>query len=100
MEKKLVKKDIEKYKSIEAIGNLEGGKILIKALEGDVLNGFATVLSMYRSSTEIELRATIAKLASDYSLLKVLTRAGKNRKFAQQELARLMKEDPEPEDQE
>lgn len=88
--KEEVQKDIELYKSIESIGNLDGGKELIRSLESDVVSGVDMLLSIYRTGTEMEIRATLAKLASDLNLLRVLNRATANKELAQDELKRIL----------
>lgn len=90
--KEEIKKDIGLYSSIESIGNLDGGKELIRSLESDVVSGVDMLLSIYRTGTEMEIRATLAKLASDLALLRVLNRARENKQLAEQELKRILGE--------
>ena len=97
MEVKEVKRDLKRFKAVASIVNQEGGKVLIKGLEKDVLSGLDCVLSMYRGD-EIELRATIAKLKADLDLLRVLKRSSKNVKIVEEELAKLLADGFEDED--
>lgn len=87
-----VSDDVKAYAEIESIGNMEGGKKLIVSLEKDVVNSVDILLSIYRTGEEMEIRATLAKLASDLALLRVLNRARENKELAEQELKRILGE--------
>lgn len=90
-EQKAVQEDIDKYHAINAIANQEGGKVLIKSLEADVVAGVETIISLYKGN-EMELRSTIAKLSANLNLLRVFKRAAKNEKEMRKELATLLEE--------
>jgi len=90
-EQKAVQDDLDKYHAINAIANQEGGKILIKSLESDVVAGVETVISLYKGD-EMELRSTIAKLSANLSLLRVFKRAVKNEEELRKELVALLEE--------
>lgn len=87
-----VQDDIKLFASIEALGNLEGGKKLIDTLEKDVVSSVDTLVSMYKTAQDIEIRTVIAELSSKLSLLRVLNRSGKNKEMAQDELKKILGE--------
>lgn len=91
-QKKEIEEDIGQYKSIESLANLEGGKILITSLGKDIVSGIEIILSTYKQASHIELLAVIAKLQSDLGIYRVLKRAGRNKKMAQEELQKLLEE--------
>lgn len=90
-EQKTIQEDIDKYHAINAIANQEGGKVLIKSLEADVVAGVETIISLYKGN-EMELRSTIAKLSANLNLLRVFKRAAKNEEELRKELATLLEE--------
>lgn len=92
MDKTEVENDLKTFSALEALVHSDGGKILIDNLKKDVVNGVETVISMYRQAPEIDLRATIAKLQSDLSLLRVLTRSEVNKEMAKNELEKMLSE--------
>lgn len=87
-----VTKDVDTFKALDALAHSDGGIIVIGSLKKDVVNGVESIISMYRTASEIELRASIAKLHADLSLLRVLTRSEANKKLAQDELEKLLAE--------
>jgi hypothetical protein len=87
-----VQDDIKLFASIEALGNLEGGKKLIDTLEKDVVSSVDTLVSTYKTAQDIEIRTVIAELSSKLSLLRVLNRSGKNKEMAQDELKKILGE--------
>ena len=92
MVKTEVENDLKTFSALEALTLSEGGKILIDSLKKDVVNGVESVISMYRQAPEIDLRAMIAKLQSDLSLLRVLTRSEANKEMAKEELEKMLAE--------
>lgn len=90
-EQKAVEDDFKKYQAINAIANQEGGKVLIKSLESDVVAGVDMIISLYKGD-EMELRTTIAKLSANLNLLRVFKRAIKNEDELRKELATLLEE--------
>lgn len=87
---KAVLEDVGRFKSIGALKDSEGGKLLVGTLEQDVVSGVERIVGSYRESSHIELIAIIAKLQSDLSLLRVLTRAETNQKDAEDALKTLL----------
>jgi hypothetical protein len=90
MEKSEIQEDVKTYKSLEAVANSDGGKILIDNLKKDVVNGVESLFSLYKNGSDIEIRTTIAKLQANLSLLRSLTRSSQNKKLAQEELKKLL----------
>lgn len=92
MEKNEVEQDVDLYSSLDAVAHSEGGKILIENLKSDVVNSVESLLSNYKTSDEMLLRSTIAKLQSDLGILRALTRSEKNKKMAEEELKKILAE--------
>lgn len=92
-EKEQIQKDIKLYSSLEAVERSEGGQILIKGLKKDVASAIDEISLKYRTLPDIELRAAAARLSERINLLRTLTRATKNKKFAVKELESLQEEE-------
>lgn len=78
--------DIKRYSRIEAISNTEGGKIVLGGLRKDISSCISDITRGYGKYTHIELIAKCARLSEQLTLLRVLNRASKLKKFAQEEL--------------
>ena len=90
-DQKAVQEDFKKYQAINAIASQEGGKVLIKSLEADVVAGVEMIISLYRGD-EMELRVTIAKLSANLNLLRAFKRSAKNEEELRKELVSLLEE--------
>ena len=93
MNKEEIQKDIKKYSSIEAVENSEGGKLLIKSLEKDVVSCIDEMSSKIKTATHIELVAIIAKMSERLTLLRAIRRAKNLKNMAAKELEFLLKEE-------
>ena len=91
--KEEVKQDIKKFSSIMAVSATDGGKLLVKSLQKDIVSCVDELCGKYKTSTHIEMIAVTSKLSEKLTLLRVLNRAKKNRKVAQEELEFLLKEE-------
>lgn len=95
-QKKLVKKEVDTYAAIEAVSNLQGGKILIKSLKKDIVASIDTIISRSKSATNLaELMAPAIALGERLAMLRTLKRATKNKKFALRELEEILKDEPD-----
>lgn len=88
-----IKKDIKKFSAIDAISNTEGGKIIVKSIQKDVISSIDDLSSKYKTATHIELISLCARLSERLSLLRVLNKAKKLKKLAQEELEFILKEE-------
>lgn len=70
--KEEILKDIKTHKAITALGNQEGGEILISTLKKEVKRDIDIITSLYNDD-EIKLRTAVISLRKDLSLLKLLT---------------------------
>jgi hypothetical protein len=95
--KKSVRKDIGDYSALESLKNSEGGKILIKNLQKDIIGSIDSIVSKYKSCELSEMIAWAAKLSTSLAIYRSLNRASKNKKLAQIELETLLAEDPDEE---
>lgn len=89
---KEIQEDIDKYASISALSNLEGGKILIGGLKSDILSAISFLSGNYKTAPEMELRTVCAKLDINLNLYRAMTRAEKNKQLAIEELENLLAE--------
>lgn len=92
MEKEEIQTDIKRLKSISAVAEQEGGKLLIKSLQKDVVNDLETILSLYRGD-EMELRTAAANLKAHLGVLRTLTRSRSQLKLAMSALEAVEKEE-------
>ena len=88
-----IKKDIQKYSSIDAISNSQGGKIVVTSLRKDVVSTIDELISKYKTLSHTEMIALCATLHARLSLLRVLTRAKKLKKYAMEEMEFILKEE-------
>lgn len=95
--KKEVQSDVGRLKSITALVNLPGGKLLVKALKRDVEANLESVLSLYKGP-EIELRAAVISLKTNLTMLRTLLKSKKMLKMAIEVLAELAENDESDEE--
>ena len=86
MTKDEVKTDIQKFSAIDAISNTIGGKIIITSLQKDVVFSIDELISKYKTISHIEMIALCARLSERITLLRVLNKAKKLKKLAQEEM--------------
>jgi hypothetical protein len=91
--KEEVKKDIKKYSAIDAVSSTPGGKVLVTSLKKDITSTIDELTSKYKTSSHIEMIALCATLHARLTLLRVLNRAKKVKKLAQEELEFILKEE-------
>lgn len=84
-----IEKDISNFKAITAVANQEGGKLLISAIERDILTSVET-LCQSDKATEIELRAAAIKLRVNLSMWRLLKGAPASQKIAEDALKDLL----------
>jgi hypothetical protein len=88
-----VKKDIQKFSAIDAISSTVGGKIVVKNLQKDIVSTIDELCSKYKTTPHIEMIALCSRLSERLTLLRVLTKAKKLKKLAQEEMEFLLKEE-------
>jgi hypothetical protein len=93
--KEEVQKDIRKFDSLSAISTTAGGKLLIKSLQKDCVSCIDELSAKVKTAPHMELVAIISKLTEKLTLLRVLNRAPKLKKFALDELEFILKEELE-----
>ena len=92
-ESKIIKKDIVGYAEMEAVANSAGGKRLIKSLLSDINGSIEGICHGYREMPHFELISLSARLSERLALLRVLTRAKKNKNSAKDALSALLKDE-------
>jgi hypothetical protein len=93
MTKEDVIKDIQKFSAIDAVSNTAGGKIIVKSLQKDIVSSIDELSSKYKTSSHLEMIALCARLSERLTMLRVLTKAKKLKKLAQEELQFLLDEE-------
>lgn len=86
-----IKGEVKKFKAIEAVGNSEGGKLIIASVLRDIDSSIATLIGKYKSASDSELRAACASLEANYNLYNLLSGASENKKIAMQDLKEAQK---------
>lgn len=81
--------DVERYKSIAAILDQDGGKVLVEGLRASVTSDINRIIALF-SAPEMELRCAVAKLKADLDLYHTLVHARPNAEVAQEALAGLL----------
>ena len=97
-EKQLVKSDIKRYASLEAISKSEGGQMLLKGLQSDILASIGVLGNQWQELAEPTLRATCGLLNDRLNLYRTLINAPKNKQGALKALEELLKQEPDIED--
>jgi len=72
-------KELKKYSSLSALQDSEGGKIIIQALEKDIVSAIDSLCSKYKDGTHIELISLCSKLSERLFIMKTITRSKKNK---------------------
>lgn len=89
-----VEDDVGKYKAIEVVLNMKGGKLIMATLRkdiADIVDGLPSLLK----APEVELRAAVARLGATLSMYRVLKHAPENAKMAEEALSKLLEEEKE-----
>jgi len=73
-----LKKDKDFYHNLKALGDTEGGKILIDGLVQDSINVMRRLSGSYETESELMLRAQCAKLQTNLAMLGTLNNAKTN----------------------
>lgn len=88
-----IKKDIQKFSALEAVSSTTGGKILLKGLQKDIVSTIDEICGKYKTASHVEMIALSARLGEKLILLRVLNKAKKLKKLAQEELDFILKEE-------
>lgn len=83
---KELKDEIRKHNALQALPNLEGGKILVETLKKDITDVINEICLKHKTATHIELVTICVKLNERLNILKMITGAKKRKKAAQEEL--------------
>lgn len=90
-----IEKDLEKYIDLEKLADSAGGKIVVDNLAKDILSTAESLGNRYKTATHAELMSLCADLESKWSILRLITRAKKNKELAEVALREALAEDPE-----
>jgi hypothetical protein len=71
---------LDSLKSLKALADSDGGKVLIDGLVQDILNKISLLSSNYGTMSHVEMIATCASMSEKVFMLKALVRADENYK--------------------
>ena len=91
-QKEEIQKEIQKHASIEALSKTEGGQLVIKTLEKDILYAINSINVEFKSATHAELISLCAKLSEKTTMYRLLIGAEKRKGIAIEDLQNFLKE--------
>ncbi len=89
-EKELIEKDIDKYGSLEALANTDGGKVLIDSLKDDVVASIEEIMTRYKELSHTEFIALGASLEAKFNVIKSIDRSMENKELAKDYLKQIL----------
>lgn len=92
-----IKEDIARHAAIEAVGNMEGGRMIIAATKQEVDFSIDRLAYGFEMANNDELRSWCATLKANLTLLNLLTGARDKKITAMKDLREHNKFQPEPE---
>lgn len=91
-EKDEAQKELDIASALEAVAVSKGGVIIQESLVSDIVGLVSTLAIKYKGATQLELVGLCADLKTKLDMLRVLSRAGKNKEFLIETLADALKE--------
>jgi hypothetical protein len=82
----------QKYHDLKALYSTPGGKLLVDALVKDACSAVELIANQYKSLSHQEFVALGADISTKINLARSLTRAEKNEKYIDEQMADLLKE--------
>lgn len=86
---KEIRDDLDKYKAIAALGNQDGGKLLLEMLRSTIANCVESITSL-ADGEDMKLRCAALKLKVNLDLYRALKRADENVTLAEEALTKLL----------
>ena len=77
----LIKDDLDIQSSLSALNDSKGGKILVKSLVKDILDGINDIASNHNKLTQQEFISIGAKIKTSIDMVQVLSGAESNKKY-------------------
>jgi len=93
MNKKEVTKDLGDFKSMSALKDSNGGKLLIKTLLKDTRSIINELTAIYKTASHIELVALISGMEAKLSIYNGLVQSDTNKELAQEVLDQILKDE-------
>lgn len=102
MAKQLTQKEelqevVAKQSSLEAVKLSEGGQLVIKALQKDILSAINILAYSYKTVSHASLMANCASLAEKIAVYRLINGSSKSKKIAMDELKEFLAENPDVE---
>lgn len=91
-EKEEMKRDLSVASAIAEVSTSRGGIIVQESLTDDIVSLVSSLAAKYKSATHIELVVMCADLKTKLDMLRVFSRAPKNREFLVELLGDALKE--------
>lgn len=89
-----IKDEIARHASIEAVGEMEGGKMIIEATQQEVDFSIDRLANGFEMATNDELRSWCATLKANLTLLNLLKGAREKKEIAMQDLKQIKSQKP------
>jgi hypothetical protein len=81
IEVELIKDDLDVQSSLSALNDSKGGKILVKSLIKDIIDGINEIASKHNNLTQQEFISIGAKIKTSIDMVQVLSGAESNKKY-------------------
>jgi hypothetical protein len=91
-EVEMIKDDLEVQASLAAVGNSDGGKILIKSLTRDIIDAIETLGYKHDTLTQQEFISLGSKIKTSIDMIQVLTNAEGNKEYYKELLEKALQE--------
>lgn len=87
----LIKDDLDIQASLSALHDTKGGKILVKSLLRDIIDGINEIASKHNQLSQQEFISIGAKIKTSIDMVQVLSGAESNKKYYEELLAEELK---------
>ena len=77
----LIKDDLDIQSSLSALNDSKGGKILVKSLVKDIIDGINEISSKHSNLTQQEFISIGAKIKTSIDMVQILSGAETNKKY-------------------
>ena len=82
--------DLKTFKSLDALNDSEGGKLLIKSITVTVKDRINELTAIYKTASHIELVSIISDISAHLDIYSKMTNAKENKKAAKEVLDNIL----------
>jgi len=87
-----IERDLDKFVALEILAESEGGRLVVDNLAVDIIALAEIVGSQYKTASHAELMGLCADIDNKLTILRLITRAKKNRELATEALKEALAE--------